>query len=80
MGSKKIYYTDKESESELQAYKNVNGELFISLTADTAMEEIQFIALDKEDAIALISELAFEFDLVNDDLEYPRPMWEGNPR
>jgi len=65
MGSKKIYYTDKESESELQAYKNVNGELFISLTADTTMEETQFIALDKEDAIELIMDLIEQFEMLD---------------
>ncbi len=82
MGNKKVYFSDESEDNfpQLQMFKNTKDELFICISEfDTHSTDIS-LCLSKDDAIALISELAYQFDLVNDDIEYPRPMWEGNPR
>lgn len=64
MASRKVYFTEPACEAELEAYKNVDGELFISLAdkSDGGMGE--YIALPPEDAKELITELAIEFGIL----------------
>lgn len=74
MPHKKIYFTDSENEDTLQIYKNANGELFVSLGDDM---NNKYICLPKEDAMEIITELAYNFGLLADDAEREGlPTWQ----
>ncbi len=74
MPHKKVYFTQSENEDELQIYKNANGELFVSLGDEM---NNRYIALPKEDAMEIITELAYEFGLLADDVEREGlPTWQ----
>ena len=74
MPHKKVYFTESEHEDDLQIYKNTNNELFVSLG-----DEInnRYITLPKEDAMEIITELAYAFGLLADDVEREGlPTWQ----
>lgn len=74
MPHKKVYFTESEHEDELQIYKNSNGELFIALGDDI---NNNYISLPKEDAMEIITELAYAFGLLADDAEREGlPTWQ----
>jgi len=81
MANKKVYFneTPPYNTIEVEFKKTLSCGLLVSFTNIGQRVSVETL-LTTEDAIELISELAFQFDLVNDDPEYPRPMWEGNPR
>jgi hypothetical protein len=83
MASKKIYFNESsENPVELEAHQNSKGELFINVSPfpDTHSSDV-WLTLSKEDAIDLISDLAYDFDLI-DETEYleGRIYWKGNTR
>jgi hypothetical protein len=82
MSTRKIYFTEEEHESELEAFRNIDDNLFVCLSSKGYPDlNNRYIALHKKDAIALISELAFDFGLVDDNPEHEGKMiWQGNPR
>lgn len=82
MATRKIYYNESDlskNMAELEMYQNDKEELFIDLTHPET-DEAQFVSLSKEDAIKLISELAFQFDLIDDELASPKMIWNGKNR
>jgi hypothetical protein len=58
---------------------NEEGGLFIFLTEKDVMHNAIFITLNKEDAVELISELAWEFGLIDDQsMESGHYFWQGS--
>ena len=83
--TKKIsYLTDLRASTEdmqLEIHENSEGNLFVCLIPFATHSSDEFIELSKEDAIDIISTLAFQFDLVDDSEESEgRLYWNGNTR
>ena len=82
MPSKKIYYSEEDGSSniELSAYLNINERLFVSITdPENNGHVIDFVTLNREDAIEFITDLANEFGLIDDSPELEgKKMWLGN--
>jgi hypothetical protein len=79
MATRKVYFNDTTPFMEVEFKKIITDSLCMTISNTNTKQRLS-VCLSKKDAVALISELAFQFSLVNDDMEYPRPMWEGNPR
>jgi hypothetical protein len=83
MANKKIYFNENaDNQTEFEAYRNKDGDLFINVSPfpGTHSSDV-WLVLPKKDAIELISELAFDFDLIDDDIELEgKMMWQGNSR
>ena len=67
MASRKIYFTDEEFQSELEAFQNDEEKLFIALSERNSLQDCQYIALDREDAYELIEEIATQFGWLSTD-------------
>lgn len=82
MALSKTYYNDKDENSpHLTIHRNDKGDLFICLSPFPSHSEDVFLVLPPEDAKEIISELAFEFDLINDDpILDGKMIWEGASR
>jgi hypothetical protein len=83
MASKKIYFNESEENPvEFEAYKNMDDELFINVSPFPATHSSDiFLTLSEDDAKDLISELAFEFGLIDESEELEgRLYWIGNSR
>jgi len=68
-------------EIQLQIHKNSEGNLFVCLIPFPTHSSDEFIELSTEDAIDIISALAYQFNLIDDSLELQgKMMWNGKAR
>lgn len=61
MASRKVYFTKNPGDAELEAFRDKEGRLFVSLTDTDDEGHPLYILLNKEDAYELIEELATQF-------------------
>lgn len=80
MPYRKLYFENMEKQDVfLEIFRNNEGNLFISVGEDNMNSP--FICLSPKDAIQIISELAFAFDLIDDNIELEgKMMWKGDSR
>jgi uncharacterized protein YlaN (UPF0358 family) len=71
MASRKVYYSnkkeDEDSMSNLEIYQNVDGNLFVALSQGRNDFDVQFVALPPEDAKEIITNLAREFNMLDEN-------------
>ncbi len=81
MPVKKVYYSEMDGENtvELSAYMNTEGRLFVCVhDLDGNDRNQDFISLNKEDSIDLVTDLAFMLGLIDDNPELEGKMiWKG---
>jgi len=82
MPSKRIYYPYGGDQSpQLEIFRNTSKNLFICLSPYESHSSDVFIELPISDAIEIITDLAFSFDLIDDDPKLKGKMiWRGKSR
>lgn len=82
--AKLITYTSEiasSSEMELTICKNEDGGLYINLSPFLTHSSDEFIVLPPEDAIEIITNLAFQFGLIDNSPNIEGKMlWKGNDK
>lgn len=80
MGTKKVYFEDgKETDfPQLEIHKNRDGNLFVGISEFETHSTDLYLCLSEADAIKLISELAWQFGLVDDQsMDSGHYFWQG---
>jgi hypothetical protein len=79
MGKRTVYFDERSNEeTTLEAYCNTNGDLYVCMSPFESHSGDIPIIIPHKDAITLISKLAYEFGLVNDDsMDSGHYFWEG---
>jgi hypothetical protein len=81
MGTKKVYFEDGKEEEfpQLTMHRNKDGNLFVGISEFETHSTDLCLCLSEEDAITLISELAWQFNLVDDQsMDSGHYFWQGN--
>lgn len=67
MPNKKIYYSEEAESPELTIHRNKDGNLFVCLSDVIDISNELSVVLTQEDAEELITDLAYQFGMLEDD-------------